>query len=274
LGQWRELLRERAGVRLNENQKQFLQSQVTMRMREVGEQDIASYFSHISDASEGRLEWSILIDRLVVKETSFFRHQPSLNYVCAHLQNKIVQQNIVDNFDIWSVGCATGEEAYTLAMLVNEAFELAKIDPYFGVLATDISRAAISVARSGQFSARKLSFVPSSFRFKYFTELGRDMHKFDHELIDKMCFSTANVLHTDGMPNLLFDVIYCQNMLVYFDQDLRHNLLDSMVNRLKPSGLLVIGLGEVTSWKHEAVERVNRADVQVYQKHANGPVSE
>jgi len=71
-GQWRELLRERAGVRLNENQKQFLQSQVTMRMREVGEQDIASYFSHISDASEGRLEWSILIDRLVVKETSFF----------------------------------------------------------------------------------------------------------------------------------------------------------------------------------------------------------
>ncbi len=270
---WSKLLRERVGIRLNPNQRQFLQSQVSMRMREIGEESFGDYFARVCDANNGHIEWSILLDRLVVKETSFFRHQPSLNFVCGYLQDKIVHKQLQESFEIWSLGCATGEEAYSLAMLANEALELAKEDAYFGVLGTDISRIAISVARTGQFSDRKLSFLPPPLRYKYFAERKPGVFEFDHELADKMCFACSNVLHAEEMPKLDFDTIYCQNMLVYFDPQLRHEVLDTIAKRLKPGGILVIGLGEVTDWKNKTVERVARTDVQAYVKLDNKTVS-
>ena len=68
------------------------------------------------------------------------------------------------------------------------------------------------------------------------------------------------------MPALLFDVVFCQNLLVYFQQSLRHKLLDSMVKKLKPGAILIIGLGEVTTWTNSAVKRISRTDVQAYIK--------
>lgn len=263
--QWRDMLKDKVGIQLGDHQRQFLQSQLSIRMREIGEEDFSRYFERVFDTEDGQLEWSILLDRLVIKETSFFRHMPSLNYVCEYLQGKIIDQSLTDSFDIWSLGCSTGEEAYTLAMLTNEALELAKVDAYFSLIGTDVSRVAVSVARSACYPERKIAFVPSSLRYKYFTKRDRD-YKFEHELADNICFSSANAIYTNALPNLVFDVIYCQNMLVYFEQALRHSLLDQVVKKLKPYGVLVIGLGEVTDWNNEFVERVPRTDVLAYVK--------
>lgn len=262
--QWRGLLETRVGISLAEHQKQFLQSQVTIRMRELGEEKFSSYMKRVIDPRSGALEWSILLDRLVVKETSFFRHQPSYDYVCNELQSRINNRELDDSFDVWSLGCSTGEEAYSLAMLINESFELAKLDGFFSVNATDVSRVAISLARTAQYSARKLEFVKPALRFKYFSECGRDRYMFDHQIKDKVCFSTANILQPDEIPPLVFDVVFCQNLLVYFKQPLRKRLLDSVAKKLKPGALLVIGLGEVINWSNPLLERVGRSDVQAY----------
>ncbi len=267
--EWSKLLEDRVGIRLASHQKQFLRSQVAIRMREVGTDDFSSYFRLVTESENGQLEWSILLDRLVVKETSFFRHQPSINFVCHQLQDKINNNALDDSFQIWSLGCATGEEAYSLAMLVNESFELAKREALFGVTATDVSRVAISLARTGRYSKRKLEFVPPSLRYKYFSNCEKDQFEFIHEVSDKICFTCANALNTDAMPNLQFDVIYCQNLLVYFSQQRRHTLLDAIVKKMKPGGILVIGLGEVINWTNSDVERVARADVQAYLKPAD-----
>lgn len=264
--QWRKMLENRIGIRLGAHQKQFLQSQISMRMRELGEEDFTKYFKRVNDSLKGQLEWSILLDRLVVKQTSFFRHKPSMNFVCSHLQDKINEDSLNDSYDMWSLGCSTGEEPYTLGMLVNECFELARREPYFGITATDVSRVAISLARTAQFSERKLEFVPQALRYKYFSQCGRDQYVFDHEVVEKMCFSNTNILQVEEMPRLFFDVIYCQNLLVYFQQDLRKTLLNTIANKLKPGGILVLGLGEVIDWQHPEVERVTRSDVQVYQR--------
>lgn len=261
---WKTLLEERIGIRLAAHQKKFLQNQVSKRMRELGETDFDRYFQRVDKTAEGQLEWSILVDRLVVKETSFFRHEPSLNFVCQHLQDRINNDTLDESYDVWSLGCSTGEEAYSLGMLINESFELAKREAYFGITATDVSKVAVSLARTGQYSARKLEFVPSAFRYKYFSEYNTGQFRFDHEISSRLCFISANVLRVKEMPKLQFDVIYCQNMLVYFQQVMRRKLLDAIAEKLKPGGVLVIGLGEVTNWKHPKVERVARADVQTY----------
>ncbi len=262
--EWKLLLEERVGICVGESQKQFLQSQVSMRMREVGDRDFSRYMSRLNDGVSGKVEWSILLDRLVVKETTFFRHQPSYDFVCTYLQNKINNRSLDDAFEVWSLGCSTGEEPYSLAMLINELFELAKLDPYFGITGTDVSRMAISRARSAIFPQKKIDFVPSALRYKYFKNTEKQQFRFDHEVMSKVCFSNNNILNLETMPPQKFDVIYCQNLLVYFAQTMRKKLLDAVVDKLKAGAVLILGLGEVTNWKNPKVERLARADVQAY----------
>src|SRR5690625_5513104 len=94
-----------------------------MRMRELGCSDYNQYYQLVIDGLSGLMEWSVLVDRLTVKETSFFRHRPSLEYVRRFIQNRINNRELHGSFDIWSVGCATGEEPYSLAMVANRSEE-------------------------------------------------------------------------------------------------------------------------------------------------------
>ena len=261
---WSKLLEDRAGITMSNNQKSFLQTQVSMRMRELGHNDYSQYFERVVSGVEGVLEWSILVDRLVVKETNFFRHLPSLDHVRGYLQNKIDRQELNESFDIWSVGCATGEEPYSLTMYVNECFELARYEAYFGVTATDISRVALSVAKSGLYSERKVEFVPPALRNKYFKKADKGLFQIDSQLRDKVCFNQANILNVHEMPIMKFDVIFCQNVLIYFRKELRIEVLNALAGRLKPGGTLVIGLGEIVDWKNPLVKRIANERIQAY----------
>jgi len=262
--EWKQLLEDRVGISVGETQKQFLQSQVSMRMREIGETDFSRYLSKLSDGVAGNLEWAILLDRLVVKETSFFRHQPSFDFICAYLQNKINNKLLKESFEVWSLGCSTGEEAYSLAMVINEIFELAMLEPYYGVTGTDVSRNAIARARAGKFAGKKIDFVPTALRNKYFKTTDKKQYQFDHDVASKICFANSNVLNLKKIPNLGFDIVFCQNLLIYFAQAKRKALLDEVAEKLKLGGILVLGLGEVTSWRNPKMERVARTDVQAY----------
>ncbi|WP_370980740.1 protein-glutamate O-methyltransferase CheR [Agaribacterium sp. ZY112] len=266
---WSQLLELRVGISLGQHQRQFLQSQVSMRMRELGEESFSDYFHKVTDAPNAQLEWAILIDRLVVKETTFFRHKPSLNFVGQHLQERLARGAAKSSYDIWSLACASGEEPYSLAMVANECYRQASQGPNFSITATDVSRVALALAKSACYPERKLEFVPQSYRKKYFVENSAGQFQFQHPVTERMCFSCGNILNLDDMPMFEFDVIFCQNLLVYFQQELRKKLLDSLVEKLKPGAILVIGLGEVTTWVNDAVERVQRADVQAYIKSAD-----
>lgn len=145
--QWSTLLEERTGIHLVRQQRTLLESQVSIRMRELGLDDYDRYYVEVTHGVSGMMEWSTLVDRIAVKETSFFRHRPSLEYVRRYLQNKINNQQLPGSFDVWSIGCATGEEAYSLAMVINDCFELAALNPYYGITAVDISTTALTKAR-------------------------------------------------------------------------------------------------------------------------------
>lgn len=263
-GLWRTLLEERAGVTIRDNQKTFLQTQVSMRMREIGQDDYTTYYERVLDGVAGVLEWSILIDRLVVKETNFFRHQPSLEYMRRILQTRIDNRLLSGAFDVWSVGCSTGEEPYSLAMLINESFDLAKMQPYFGVTATDISRAALSVAKTGIYSKRKMEFIPTALRNRYFKKDDSHRYHVSQDLREKICFTQANILRVSDTPDMKFDVIFCQNVLIYFKKLLRHEVLDTFAKRLKPGGILIIGMGEVVDWTHPLLNKISHDQVQAY----------
>ncbi|MCP8899926.1 CheR family methyltransferase [Gilvimarinus xylanilyticus] len=262
--QWSKLLEERAGIQLVPMQKSLLQSQLTIRMRELGLDDYSTYYARVTDGLQGRLEWSVLIDRIAVKETSFFRHRESMEFVRHYLQHKIDNRQLNASFDVLSVGCSSGEEPYSLAMVVNDCFELAHLEPYYGITALDISNSALTKGREGRYSTRSTEHM-SGEEISRYTSLCNDGHyEVVRKLRDRVCFTHANVLHIKDMPAVKMDVIFCQNLLVYFRRWLRRDILNSLSDRLKPGGVLVIGLGEAGDWEHPQMQRVSNDAIQAY----------
>lgn len=262
--QWGKLLEERTGIQLVFQQKAWLESQMSSRMRELSFEDYDSYYEYVTQGLEGKLEWARLIDRVAVKETSFFRHRESLEYVRQYLQNKINNQTLHDSFDVWSLGCATGEEAYSLAMVINDCFELAALNPYYGITAMDISNTALAIGRKAKYSRRRVEQVTAE-EIKRYLHLNPDgNYEVVNKLRDRVCFAQANIIHAPQLPNVKVDVIFCQNLLVYFRRWLRRDVLNALVNRLKPGGLLIVGLGETVDWEHPLMQRTPDDQVQAY----------
>lgn len=264
--QWNKLLEARTGIQVAPHQRSFLQIQLARRMRELGIKHYAQYYGQVSSGVQGMVEWSILVDRLVVKETSFFRHRDSIEFVRRFLQNRINNQNLSDSFDVWSLGCATGEEPYSLAMVINDCFELAGLEPYHGITATDISQPALQFAREGVYGQRKLEPIAPDEQARYFKALpeGREGYQVVDKLRDRVCFSQGNVLKVSEMPMVKMDIIFCQNVLIYFRRWRRREILNELATRLKPGGILMIGLGEMVDWTHPNLQRVADERVQAY----------
>lgn len=261
---WRKLLEERTGIHLVPQQKAFLQSQLTIRTRELGNISFDQYYKSLHEGLHSVVEWSTLIDRLVVKETSFFRHQPSFDFIRDYINGRIANGTIGESFDIWSVGCSTGEEPYTLAMLTNECFASASLNSYWGITGMDISMPALNFARQGIYSRRKLDLVPTELRNRYFTDYDKLRSQISASMRERVCFTSGNVIELKKMPMVKMDIISCNNMLIYFRRWRRRKILNSLAERLKKGGILIIGLGEIVDWDHPLLEPVANDSVQAY----------
>jgi len=215
------------------------------------------------------VEWSTLTDRLVVKETSFFRHPENCDFVRRMIRERIHNGHIAESFDIWSVGCSTGEEPYTLAMITNDCFEEASLNNYWGVTGTDISLPALTFARQGVYPKRKLEMLPGDEKQHYF-ELLDDTHcQVSKKIRSHVCFAHGNVIELKKLPQVKMDLISCHNMLIYFRRWRRRKILNNLADRLKPNGILLIGMGEIVDWEHPALRPVEDETVQAYQRIAN-----
>lgn len=261
---WSKLLEERTGMQLVPQHRALLESQLSGRMNELGLDDYDHYYERVTQGSQCMLEWTLIVDRIAVKETSFFRHRPSLEYVRRFLQNKINNQTLEQSFDVWSIGCATGEEAYSLAMVINDCFELAALNPYYGITAFDLSVTALASARKGRYHKRKVESAKAEELKRYTKPLNDGNYEIIGRLRERVCFTQANIIHHNKLPSISVDVIFCQNLLVYFRRWLRRDILNALVEHLKPGGILVTGLGEVIDWEHPLMQRITVDEVQAY----------
>ncbi|MZR63157.1 protein-glutamate O-methyltransferase CheR [Alcanivorax sp. DP30] len=266
---WQALLEDRTGMTLSDARKSFLETSLSIRMRELGFVDYEAYYEHLmAGTTESRaMEWSILVDRLTVQETSFFRHQGSYALVEEYVQRFVAEQPDGANLDVWSVGCSTGEEAYSLAMLINEQLGDNARKMFYGITATDISLPTLAKARKGEYAARRALQVDPLLREKYFKpgDSGQTV-VIAPELKQHICFARLNVLDLGNAPMNNMDLIFCQNMLIYFRRWRKRQIVNRLAERLAPGGLLVLGPGEVTDWQHPDLERVHFADTLAFRR--------
>jgi len=259
---WQALLEERTGMYIPIERKSLLQSNLAIRMREVECLDYDQYLAKVMAKPAGIVEWTTLVDRLMVQETRFFRNPESLELFASYLERCLQEGPDQRAKNIWSVGCCTGEEPYTLAIIAQEVCNDLGLPSLFGVTATDISLPALHKAREGIYSARKLLDLKQDWILRYFEPLAQDNkhrpqdYRVRNALKQRVCFSMANMIEIENSPLRNMDVIYCQNVLIYFRKERKHEILDCLVERLAPGGLLVIGQGEATHWRHPMVERM------------------
>lgn len=267
---WQALLEERTGMTLAPERKSFLETSLHGRMRELGLDDYDAYYEQLmAGATEARaMEWSILVDRLTVQETRFFRHPGSFALVEEFVDRFAVERAASATLNAWSVGCSTGEEAYSLAMLIQERFARGGKSLFYGITGTDISLPTLARARRGLFPRRRAMQVDAALRERYF-EPADDQHlRVTQTLRERVCFAHLNVLNLDPAPIDNMDLIFCQNMLIYFRRWRKRQIATRLADRLAPGGLLVLGPGEVTDWHHPELERVSFPDTLAFRRRA------
>ncbi|WP_259759525.1 protein-glutamate O-methyltransferase [Pseudomonas sp. GCEP-101] len=253
---WQALLEDRTGVVVNEQRRAFLQTSLGARMRELGIADYGTYYRQVTDGPRGAVEWSNLLDRLTVQETRFFRHKASFEVLERYLRQRLEQVGPSRPLALWSVGCSSGEEPYSLAMVAAKVLDDAGLAPLFGVTGTDISLNALNRAREASYAARKLDDIDPELATRYFSAQDDGRYRVIPDLAARVCCARLNVLELAKAPMSGMDVIFCQNLLIYFRRWRRRDILNRLAERLAPGGLLVIGVGEVADWHHPLLEPV------------------
>lgn len=265
--QWTALLRAKTGMRLSKERKSFLITSLNLRMREIGYHNYQSYYEYLQSGKAGKLEWTALVDRLTVHETCFFRDQNAMAFLESECVEILSQDN--SELQIWSAGCSTGEEPYSIAMLVESLLEKQHKKKYYGISATDISLMSLAKAKRGVFNRKRLEQVPDEMVFEYFEEQKNLQYKVKDRIKSRICFAQMNILDCATARLGKADVIYCQNLLIYFDQDKRTEILNGMVIHLKPGGVLILGPGEVIEWNNPLVNREKHNKVLAYRRLKN-----
>lgn len=259
---WQALLEERTGMCLPRQRRSFLQTSLGLRMLEVGCESYQAYYEKIVNGSSGAIEWSTLVDRLTVQETRFFRDPDAFEFVEQHMRTAATKLPSNTVFECWSVGCSSGEEAYSMAMLADSIFPEHGLR--YAITGTDISTIVLRKARNGRYLGRALNWVPEMYRATAFHDLGNNLIQVADDLRKRCCFSQVNILNLSAFPLHSQHVIYCQNVLIYFRRWRRREILNALVERLVPGGILVIGLGEMVDWKHPLLEPVRSSRVSAF----------
>lgn len=268
LQRWIDMLEQRTGICLPKERQSFLLTSLAVRIRELELADYAVYYQYLNQGVQGELEWELLVDRLTVHETRFMRDEHALSLICQHSLPEFHLSTAKDQaFNIWSVGCATGEEPYSLSMLIDDYLEQAGRSFDYHVLATDISLASLITAQWGVYLNNRGKNLSAAFHERYIKQHDNSHFKVNKAIRNKVHFSQFNLLELDKADIPLMDVIICQNVLIYFKQERRKTMLDNMVRFLKPGGILILGAGEVFNWKNPLVKNFEFPSTLAFKRH-------
>lgn len=264
---WAELLARRCGVSLRPLQVPTFVDLLRARMQVRSVESATAYYDLLEAEADSGTEWTALVERLVSKETSFFRHLPSFDMLRTRLLPALRRRPDVGtrHLALLSAGCSTGQEAYSLAMI---AMADPEVRGAFVVSGIDISRPAIEIARRGRYTARAAASVPAWCRERFLRAIG-DGRRGEYEIADQLRqrvrFAAMN-LYTACRMFLNYDVIFCQNVLIYFAPSAATQLVALLGARLSLGGYLVAGPGEAPVDPVPGLEAVSIDGVRVFRR--------
>jgi len=254
----------KTGLSYDEKKRYYVEKRVCDRMRAANYESFRDYFQYLRNDLSGR-EIQLLLNRLTVNETYFFREYEQLKCFAEEaLPEIIANAGPVRPLRVWSAGCSTGEEAYTLAIILQEM--LGEDGPDFEVHATDINSEVLLKARLGVYDERSVRDVPEVYLNRYFTRTG-DRYGVNAHLKEKVRFCQINLKDRKQVGRMRdFHAIFCRNVLIYFDDMGRREAALYLYESLLPNGFIFLGHSESMS-RISPVFRVRKfKNAIIYQK--------
>jgi len=235
------------GIKMPEGKKIMLSSRISRRLRKLGLQDFSEYCNYLFSDKGQKEELVHFFDLVTTNKTDFFREPTHFDYLLEKVLPEIsLKKRGADPFRIWSAGCSTGEEPYTMAMLLSQEEEKNKSFK-FSILATDISTQVLEIARKGIYGDERVTPVPAVLRNRYMLKSRDNKDKrirFVPELRQKIKFGRLNFM-VDSFPlSNKKDVIFCRNVIIYFDRLTQEKLMHKFCQCMQPGGYLFLGHSE------------------------------
>jgi len=240
------LVYEKSGINLHEGKRELVRARLTRRLHATGLNTFQAYYDYVLNESTGQ-ELVALLDSVSTNLTSFFREPAHFNFLRQEVLPRLAARKGPGSrrLWIWSAGCSSGEEPYTVALCVLETLPRL-IGWDFKFIATDISTRALEAAQAGVYTAERLATVPRDMLQRHF-QLGvkewRGHYRVKPEVRRLIEFRRANLLEGPPVPGQ-FEIIFCRNVMIYFDAPTQERVVGIFRQRLQPGGCLFIGHSE------------------------------
>ena len=238
------LIYTNSGLRFEDSAKYMIRRRLSPRVRELKLDSFEKYYYYLLYHANREPELEIIFDLLTVNETYFFREERQLHALSEEIIPLIVEEKKHNRvLRIWSAGCSTGEEPYTIAMLCCASGLLR--DWEVDIFASDISQRVIQTARRGTFSQSSFRNMPDGLQERYFEKLADNRYRINDGIKQMVTFGKVNLFdeHKTGILNEV-DLIFCRNVIIYFDVEAKKKVIETFYRKLRKNGFLLLGHAE------------------------------
>jgi len=241
----RKIVYERAGIHFQDAKKYVLESRLSRRLEELGFDSYDQYLMFLTAGPYQMDEFQEMFNRITINETSFFRNEPQLDVFEREILPELLEKRKgIKRLRIWSAACSSGEEPYTLAMQIHRSLGVRLADWRIEILGTDISEKVLKVGQSGKYGHYAVRSMDARVLQRYFKTVGNEYH-LDPSIMPMVRFEKLNLKDTLSAKRFgKFDVIFCRNVLIYFDDAMRSSCAKLFHEQLENDGTLFIGHSE------------------------------
>lgn len=266
--QLRAIIRERAGIDFPDEKRYLLESRIRPRLVACGMSSFEAYVRYLQQGHDPD-EMTHLLNAVTINETSFFRHPSQFEALGEELLPELAEQRRdhgTSEVRLWSAACSAGDEAYSLALLVTEQIKPRFPHVEFQIIGTDIDTDVLEKARTGHYRKRAIRNVPTAYLHKYFQRRDNTF-VLNASIREMVTFRTLNLTDAQDVRRMGdFDVIMCANVLIYFDQRRKKQVLQSLHRSLRPGGYLLVGGSEALGESAAQFETIQEKGALVYQR--------
>jgi chemotaxis protein methyltransferase CheR len=236
------------GIRMPVAKKTLLEGRLAKRVAACGLPDYGAYFDFVTKDLAGQDEYLHFMDLVSTHETSFFREPRHFEFLSRSVIPALCGEEGRRSISVLCAACSTGEEAYTLGMLIDSNLrERRRNDMSFFVEGLDLSNKAVNIAERGVYLTERIKKIPDELQKRYVMtskDRTKDLCRFVPELRRNMRFHTGNLLGDLALLQHFYDIVFCRNVLIYFDRSNQHRVIATLLNRMHPDSFLFLGHSE------------------------------
>lgn len=266
----RDFLYDQSGLHFADNKRFLLEMRVQKRLASIGMGSVADYYALLRSPARGPKELLELLDIATTHETSFFRNQPQLDAFRRVVLPQLLERRKASgcrSLKIWSAACSSGEEPYTLAMLILEHIGEEARQWRVRILGSDIAQSVLQKAQSGVYSHYSFRNTPPYYLQKYFEPAGNREYRLKDDPRQMVTFQLLNFADDARMRSMGgYQLIFCRNALIYFDREAKRRVVAHFSSALEPGGYLFVGHSESLHGISDALKLIHLPGALAYLK--------